>query len=201
VAASQQSASLEHRAYREAGHAVVSFLILKAGVADDLFLMPIASVDRPFLLAEFEQVSIGNGGADWSTLTFSLRSLITTSLVLLAGYASERIKYKINEDVAPDRSDLARSAWHLLGSYMEEYGEEDFSERDRQATEELIELYNLVEKELRFHWASVEGLANALLQQTVLSRDSAFEIIESNLPEETKVRVLTIASRTGQKVT
>jgi hypothetical protein len=53
VIASQQSGSLERRAYREAGHAVMSFLILKAGVVDDLFLMPIASVSRPCIVARF----------------------------------------------------------------------------------------------------------------------------------------------------
>jgi hypothetical protein len=200
VTALQPSDSLERRAYCEAGHAVMAFLILKAGIADNLFLLPVSADTRPYFVAKFEQISIKHTCSNWGAITYSLASLTTTPMVLLAGYAAERIKYNINEDVTPHCSDLTARAWHLSACYFDEYDRDDSrtdcSERDRWATETLIERYNLVEKELRFHWASVEVLASALLSQEVLSRDSAFEIIENNLPEETKARVLVIANQT-----
>jgi hypothetical protein len=159
----------------------MSFLILKAGLADDLFLMPIASGDHASMLSEFKSITIEGEDADWGKLTSSLRSLITTSLVLLAGHASERIKYGVSGEISPHSSTLAEKAWHLLGSYFEEYGEKDWEERHRQATRELEELFELADKELRARWASVDALANALLQSKTLSEGEAFQIVERYL--------------------
>lgn len=197
MTSSQESTSLEQRAYRQAGHATMAFLILKAGSADDWFMMPIASEDRPLLLAEFEQVTIENQPHDWGDLTFSLRSLITASIVLLAGFASERIRYIIDEKISPHSSKLSESAWHLLGSYVEESGEDNLWRRDEKATELMLELYNWVDKELRQHWAAVEALVHTLLKEKTLTKHRAFAIIETNLPEATKDKVLEIGNQTG----
>jgi len=186
---SPQSDSLEYRAYREAGHAVMWYLIIKTGLADDLFAAPIQAPDRKNLLAEFQNVTIVDKGTDWGNFTFSLRSLLTTPLVLLAGNASEKIKFNINEDITHRTSSLTSLAHLLIGSHIEEYEQDDY----RSATEEMKEGLELVERELRTNWAAVEMLARALLRFKTLSKKNVFLVIEKYLSDEAKARARTIS--------
>ncbi len=179
-----ESDSLGYRAYREAGHAVMWYLIIKTGLADDLFAAPIQPSDRKNMLAEFQRVIIMGKGTDWGKFTFSLRSLLTTPLVLLAGNVSEKIKYNIDEDITYKTSSLTSLAHHLIGSHIEEYEQEKY----RSESEELQEGLELVERELRTNWASVEMLARALLQHKALWAKDVFEIIEKHLSEEAKAK-------------
>lgn len=186
---SPQGDSPEYRAYREAGHAVMWYLIIKTGSADDLFAAPIQPPDRKNTLSEFQSVTIVGQGTDWGKFTFSLRSLLTTPLVLLAGNASERIKFNIDEDITHRTSSLTSLAHHLIASHIEEYEQEDY----RSATKEMKDGFELVERELRANWTSVEMLARMLLQHKALWANDVFEIIEKHLSEEAKARARVIS--------
>jgi hypothetical protein len=186
----QQSGSSEHRAYQEAGHAVMSYLIRKG------FTDKYVPVDRSLILPEFKQVTIEGESANWAETTFGLGSLVTVPQVLLAGYTAVRIKYNVTEDISPEKSTLIERAWDLLGGYIEEYGTDNPAERDKQATKWLNEMYDYVEEKLRAHWVSVNALANALLQQKTLSEGEAFEIIEQDIPEDLKAKAKVFARRT-----
>jgi hypothetical protein len=53
---------------------------------------------------------------------------------------------------------------------------------------------------LRSYWASVEALANALLQEKTLTEGRAFEIIEKEIPEKAKARAKAFTARDPQEV-
>jgi hypothetical protein len=181
---SQQLDTLERRAYQEAGHTVMSYLIRQG------FTNKFVPIDRSLILPEFERVAIEGQSADWAKTTFGLGSLITASQVLLAGYAAERIKYNIREDSLPRNSASVKRAEHLTAAYIEEYAGDGLSasKRDRRAAQLVREMFDFVEKTLRTYWVSVEALANALLQRKSLTEAEAFEVIEKDIPEDAKVR-------------
>ena len=183
--ASQRPDTLERRAYQEAGHAVMSYLI-RQGFTDKF-----VPFDRSLILPAFERVAIEGPSVDWGKITFGLGSLITASQVLLAGYAAERIKYDIRGDVLPQDLALVKRAEHLTAAYIEEYAGDSvraMKKRDRRATQMVRKMLNFVEKTLRTYWVSVEVLANALLQYRSVTEAEAFEIIARDIPETAKAR-------------
>src|SRR5215216_5383424 len=93
VMKSQPSNSLEKRAYRESGHAVMSFLISK-GFTDKYI-----PVGRDGILPEFKQVTIEAESTDWAETTTNLGSLMTVPQVLIAGHMAESIKYNSVEEI------------------------------------------------------------------------------------------------------
>lgn len=177
-------------AYREAGHAVMSYLIRKG------FTDKYVPIGRSLILPAFEQVAIESESANWAEITHGLGSLVTVPQVLLAGYVALQIKYNIHEEISLRDSPLVKRAWHLLGAYLEEYGEDNPSARDERATEWLQEIAGYVEEKLRAHWVSVEALATALLEFKVLAEDKAFEIIEKDIPKDARAQANIIAGRT-----
>jgi len=146
----------------------MSYLIRKG------FTEKFTPVDRSLILPEFKQVTTEGESVNWAEITFGLGSLMTVPQVLLAGHTAVRIKYNV----------------------IEEYGTDNPTERDNQATKWLKEIYDYVEEKLRMHWVSVNALANALLQQKTLSEREAFEIIERDIPEDLKAKAKVFASRT-----
>lgn len=170
--------SPEARAYREAGHTVMSYLIRK-GLTDQY-----VPRDRSLILPAFETVAIEGKSANWAELTYGLGSLVTVTQVLLAGYIVLQIKYTIHEEISPQSSPLVQRAWRLLGAYLEEYGTDNPSIRDQRATKWLPQIAAYVEEQLRTHWVSVDALAKALLKFKALSEEQAFEVIEINIPKD-----------------
>jgi hypothetical protein len=166
--------ALEVRAWREAGHAVMSFLI-RQGFTDKY-----VPLDRSLILPAFKTVAIEGASADWAELTVSLGSLVTVAQVLLAGYVVQQIKYNVDEELSPQDSTLVQRARHLLGAYLEEYGDDNPSARDQHAAGWLAEIADYVKEQLLAHWVSVEALAQALLEFKVLSEDKVCEIIEGS---------------------
>jgi hypothetical protein len=168
----------ENRAYREAGHAVMSYLI-REGYTDKFL-----PLDRSLMLPAFSCVAIEGESADWSKLTFSLGSLITVSQVLLAGCLAERIKGATGDIQPPHDVPLVKQASHLIGSYIEEYGGDElsFTERDRQADEMLGEMLAYVNEIIHTYWDAVEALASALQENKRLTEAGAFEVIKEALP-------------------
>jgi ATP-dependent Zn protease len=190
---SQISNSLENRAYQEAGHAVMSFLIRK-GFTDKY--IPISRED---ILPDFKQVTIEGKSADWATITSNLGSLMTVPQVLIAGHVAESIKYNFVKEISPRKSRLIKSARNLIEGYIQEYATDEFFKKRNLTTNYLKEVYAYVEENLRTHWTSVDTLANALLQHRTLSEEKAFEIIERDVPEELKVKAKTALSRTTEE--
>jgi len=187
---SQPSNSLEKRAYRESGHAVMSFLISK-GFTDKYI-----PVGRDGILPEFKQVTIEAESTDWAETTTNLGSLMTVPQVLIAGHMAESIKYNSVEEIPPRKSKLIKEARNLIDGYIDEYATDDFIKKHSLTTKFLKDVYAYVEENLRTHWISVEALANALLQKRTLSEEEAFEIIERNIPEDLKGKAKTALSRT-----
>ena len=111
----QQSISPEHRAYREAGHVVMSYLLLK-GFANKY--VPISKDD---ILTEFSEVTIKHDSVNWKEITSNLGSMMTVPQVLLAGYAAEKTKFDFVEEISSQDSKLVESAWSLLDGYVDEY--------------------------------------------------------------------------------
>jgi ATP-dependent Zn protease len=188
---SQQSHSIERLAYQEAGHAVMSYLIRKG------FTEKYVPIDRSLILPTFKKVAINGESADWGEITFGLGSLITTAQVLLAGNASEQIKFGTRNDMPAPEAASVKRAEHLTAAYIEEYAGEGmgFSERDERTNELVHEMSKFVDEILRTHWASVEALATALLEHRSLSENQAFGIIERDIPEDAKGRAKAFAAR------
>ena len=187
----QQSDSIERLAYREAGHAVMSYLIRKG------FTEKYVPVDRSLILPAFKEVALSGEGADWGEITSGLGSLITTAQVLLAGNASEQLKFSTSKDTSAPEAALVKQAEHLTAAYIEEYAGEGIglSERDARTKELLQEISKFVDETLHIYWTSVEALATALLERTSLLEDEAFGIIERYIPEDAKARAKAFASR------
>ena len=134
--------SLEHHAFREAGHAVMSFLIRK-GYTDRF-----VPLDRSLMLAPFQFIALESPSANWDELTYSLGSLITTAQVLSAGYLAECIQYQIVDPVFPPKDTAVQTALHLTSAYIEEYGGDRMTmkERDTQALQLFREMFNYVDE-------------------------------------------------------
>jgi hypothetical protein len=85
----QLEKSLEHRAYLEAGQAVMAYLARKGWTGKWLFLVP---DDSPLTLPAVEKITIESKGTEWNAVVEGLRNRVNVSLVLLAAYTTERIK-------------------------------------------------------------------------------------------------------------
>ena len=96
-----QSDDLEPRAYREAGHATMSYLIRNGFIENYVPLY-----DRWLILPEFSAVSIEGPSADWNKPTFSLGSLLPSVQVELAGHVAEQIKFDSSLDTGFSRAML-----------------------------------------------------------------------------------------------
>ena len=167
--------SPERRAYREAGHAVMSYL-LRQGFANQF-----VPIGRSLMLPAFRQVSIVGQSGNWAETTFSLGSFITVPQVLIAGPVAEHIQYKIQDETLLRTSKQMSRAWGLLEGYYEEY------RGDRTGIPVLLtDMIHYVDELLREHWASVEALAQALLQKKLLSEAEAFAVIEKEIRIESE---------------
>lgn len=187
---SQQTVFPEHSAYREAGHTVMSYLILK-GFTDQY--IPISRQD---ILSEFHQVTIEVESTHWAKTTFALGSFITVPQVLLAGDLSEAIKFNRPTDLTSRKLKLVNEARDILRGYVAEYYTDDVS-ANRKETEKLFgQLRSHVEENLLRHWTSIESLATALLEQKTISTEKAFELIERHIPDDLKLKAQIELGRT-----
>ncbi len=210
---SYRSVSTDRRAYREAGHAVMSYLV-RNGFTDKY--VPLV---RSGILPAFEKVAIEGESANWAKRTPGLGSLITVPQVLLAGYLAEAIKYGNHEAVSPrtglkallaalipdnflgykavtGSSLLVDMAHKLLGGYLSEY---DYLYPDARSSEWLQEMMAFVEETLRKYWVSVESLATALLQVKTLSEEQSFVIIRTHISDEDAAMAQTVADQTVEE--
>ena len=176
---------LEHLAYHEAGHAVMSYL-LREGHTNK----------QTIPLDEFEKVAIQGEMQDWGKTTVSLDSWISAAQALLAGHISEKIKYGGLDDVLyGDSAQDLSAAKHLIASFIEEMTRD--SEAVRKQTPKSLELHaTLAETGLRCHWLAVEALAQALLKRKILTGKKAVKIIKVAIARQTH-RVLIVDRNTG----
>ena len=154
-------------AIREAGHALMYDRILRGRVCDHLFSQPIPAIDRPLLLTEYTYTTVD--GRDWGKPTRSLRSLITTSAVLLGGHISAAIRS--GQDPATAQSPQRTQAASLLEGYMEEYGGGD-------ASELLRTLYQIAYQQISSYWDKVEIIARKLLLDASIKPERVSRIID-----------------------
>lgn len=184
---------MEGIAYREAGHVLMAYLILKAGFADSSFSMPIASRDRKYLVPDFSVVTAEGELSKLARPTFSLRSLVTVPLFIFAGFAAQRIHEDLPTETRSGDTEAEGRARGMIASYMEEFGERTAGS-DSRLPVAFSDSYELAEQVVRKHWLAVQALTQCLHEKRQLSREAAFEVIERHLPEETKRSVKNIAS-------
>jgi hypothetical protein len=170
--------SLEHRAFREAGHAVMSCLIRK-GYTDRF-----VPFDRSLILAPFQPITLESTPTSWNELTGSLGSLITTAQVLSAGYLAERIQSQVADSAFPPQDSAVQTALHLVGAYIEHYGGDSMTitQRDIQALQLFRDLFDYVEERLHSFWTCVDILAKQLLDAKIVSEEAVFATIEQHRP-------------------
>ena len=183
---------LEGRAYREAGHVVIAYLVVKAGAAEHLFALPIEPGDRSWLVPDFDTVDLQSELSSTERPSPSLRSLLTTPLFLMGGIAAERIRQGVPAEAPHKESRALGRARGMLASYAEEF---QASDPVASMNTMFTDLYQLTERELRSNWNSVQAVAEALLDQLRLSKATAFELVEANLPESTKEAVRAVGDR------
>ncbi len=70
----------------------MTFLIVKAGIADHLFAAPIQSADRFWLVPGFDFLDMDHELSKLERPSPSVRSLLTTPLFLMGGAAAVRIR-------------------------------------------------------------------------------------------------------------
>jgi hypothetical protein len=177
----QLEKSLEHRAYLEAGQAVMAYLARKGWTGKWLFLVP---DDSPLTLPAVEKITIESKGTEWNAVVEGLRNRVNVSLVLLAAYTTERIKYYARDsNMSTVSHQLMRRARDLMGGYVEEMrgDKANLQGVDSQINVEVEDLLGFAEMSLRGHWRAVEALAKALQQYRILSEDAAFRIVEDAL--------------------
>jgi hypothetical protein len=174
--------SLEHRAFREAGHAVMSCLI-RTGSTDRF-----VPFDRSLILAPFQLITLESPKASWDELTGSLGSLIATAQVLSAGYLAERIQYQLVDSTFPPQDSAVQTALHLIGAYIEHFGGDSMTmtQRDIQALQLFRDLFDYVEERLHSFWTCVDILAKQLLDAKILSEADVFATIEQHRPADKK---------------
>src|SRR5260221_2411612 len=161
----------EARALREAGHAVMSYLI-RAGLTEKY-----VPVDRSLILPAFKQVSIEGPSAEWDATTIGLGSFVTVPQVLMAGDAALRIKYNLQEAISRQTSPELDKAWHFLAGYISEVIDERLSIVHPKTDELFGEIYPYVEVQLKRFWACVEVLSTALLVSKTVTEGDAFSLI------------------------
>ena len=184
---------MEGIAYREAGHVLMAYLLLKAGIADSSFAMPIHPRDRKYLVPEFSVVTVDGELSKLARPTFSLRSLVTVPLFIFAGFAAQRIQEGLASEAHSGDTEAEGRARGMIASYIDEYGGRTSGPESR-LVEAFSDSYEVAEQGVRKHWRAVQALAQSLQEDRILSRDTAFEVIELHLPEETQKAVKTIAS-------
>jgi hypothetical protein len=190
------SNELDRRAYREAGHACMSFLIRHG------YILQYLPRDLSLVLNEFTSLSLDGPAVDWDKLTFSLGSLMSVPQVLLAGYLAERRQFELQRLNEYDlTSPLAKKSLHLITSYVEEYGGEEmsFKLRDEKALEIFKLVFAYVAQNLETFWPSVQALAAALLDRRTLSQAQAFEIILRAIPAGAQLQAREYMARTQRK--
>ncbi|MBN1935493.1 MAG: hypothetical protein JW934_12570 [Anaerolineae bacterium] len=192
----EQANSLEQCAYREAGHAVMSYLI-RGG-----FIEEFVPIYRSLILPKFDKVAIEGPSADWAKATLGLGSLMTVPQVLLAGHWAAQIMCNEGNDNISSNSPLTQRALQFVTSYIEEYGGHDmsFAERDEQAQKTFSKMFVYVGENVQTYWASIESLAKALLRDKVLTEEQAFSVIEADISEEAKVKAGAFASRSPEEL-
>ena len=177
--------TMEGIAYREAGHVLMAYLLLKTGFVDSSFGLPITSQDRKYLVPEFDVVTAEGELSKLARPMFSLRSLVTVPLFIFAGFAAQRIYESPSTETHSGDSEAEGRARGMIASYVEEFGGST-SGPDSRLSEAFSDSYKEAERGVRKHWLAIEALAQRLQEDRQLSRDAAFEIIERHLHKETK---------------
>jgi hypothetical protein len=154
--------SIESIAYREAGHAVMAYLMVKGELPDSLFALPVSQADREMLVPEFDEVGPDGELSKLAKPTFSLRSLLTVPPPFAGN------------------SDAEGRARGMIHAYSEEYGGDTSGPESKlqEATEHFNELAH---QTIRDHWVAVEVMAQHLLEVGELDRKQALEVIEHNI--------------------
>jgi hypothetical protein len=174
--------SIESIAYREAGHVLMAYLIVEAGITDSSFAVPISQGGRELLVPEFNLVAADGELSKLTQPTFSLRSLITVPLFIFAGFAAQRIYEDPSTPPIAGNSRAEGLARGLMHGYWEEF-DRDRSGPDSTLTQAIKDSNDLAYQMIREHWHAVQSLAQRLLEEGELSRDEAFEAIQHYLAE------------------
>jgi len=188
---------LEGQAYREAGHVLMAYLITQASIADHFFALPIQPGDRHLLVPEFDLISLDGDLSRLARPSFSLRSLITMPLFLLGGIAAARIRRGTLREVPLPESPAVSRAMGMLASYFEEFDATEPQGTAGRIVMATKDFYQFAEQELRHQWPALEALALRLQQEGSLSRDEAFALFNSRIPEENRKPSSRIAGGKG----
>ena len=172
--------SAEGIAFREAGHAVMAYLIVKAGIADSSFAAPISQGDRELLVPQFKAVAADGALSDLMQPRSSLRNLITVPLFVFAGFAAQRIHRDPSSEPVAGKSRAEGLARGMMHGYWEEFGG-DASGAGSKLQQFIDDWNEFAHETIRDHWKSVSALAERLLEERELSREEAFEVIERHL--------------------
>jgi hypothetical protein len=174
--------SVEGIAYREAGHVLMAFLILKGSVSDFYFALPIAPEDRELMIPMIESVSPEGELSKHARPTMSLRSLLTVPLFIFAGFAARRIFEDPSTISSVGVTRPEGRAGGMIAGYFAEFGR-DVSGPESKLAEAINDSYALAEKAVREHWNAVEALAQRLLDEGELDRDTAFAVIQRQVED------------------
>lgn len=171
---------LENRAYNQAGHATISYLI-RYGYAEKYL-----PANRSLMLPTFETISLTSDVTNWGQLTGTSTSLLTVPQVLVAGYIAEALQNGHPNPNLPQNHPEIVHAQQLIETYIQENMTLDTASRQAQAQQWLAEIFAIVTDLLTTYWDAVQNLATALLQQNTLSSRQVFETIEANISPEAK---------------
>jgi hypothetical protein len=174
--------SLESITYREAGHVLMAYLIVKVGITDSSFALPISQGGRELLIPEFDMVAADGELSKLTQPTFSLRSLITVPLFIFAGFAAQRIHEDPSTPSISGNSKAEGLARGLMHAYWEEFGR-DRSGPASKLEQAIKDSNDLAYQMVREHWHAVQALAQRLLEEGELGREEAFEVIERHLSD------------------
>ncbi len=177
------SETAEWKAYQESGHAVMAFLIVEKAIADKLFRANVHPNDRKSLLPEVNEISVDNINTPWGHSTFSLRSLTTVPIVLLAGYIAASRKYHVQNDEFQRKFSVVTGALNFCRAYVSEYGDDAVPNSEQVAWELFDMHWKFAEESVSTYWTLVEVLANRLLQEKTLAWEKVLEVIREHYPQ------------------
>lgn len=170
----------EWGAYQQAGHALMAYLILEKGITDRLFLL--SSTERDLLLPDVQLLTIEDAGTGWAKTTFSLRSLTTVPIVLLAGYIATRKKYNLTDVEFSKHSKVVKLALGFCRGYVAEMCGDDYPPDFDQIVQDLFDKHwEFAEQVIEAHWHVIDALAEHLLAQKTMPTSEAFGLIEGYL--------------------
>ena len=158
----------------------MAFLIIEKTVADQLFVAEVHPNDRELLLAKIDEITVDGTGPNWGQATFSLRSLTTVPIILLAGYIAASRKHNVHDLAFQEKFPAIVQAMQFCYSYVSQFGGDDLPDSDRHAKGLFDQHWEFAGKAIAANWTVVEIVAAELLNERTLPLAKAFMIVRQN---------------------